>query len=268
MSGHKPWHDDDSFWQALGPVIFSSFRWEQAKADVDYLLRLLELQPASSILDIPCGSGRHALELARRGFAVTGVDRTEAYIEELQIRAAAAGLSIETIQADMRDFARTESFHAVINLFSSFGYFADPKADLRVLRSLHQSLRPGGKLVMDLVGKEVLARTFQERSWFEVDGYFALEERKIVEGWRRVESRWIVVDPQGQKHEHTMKLRLYSAAELCALCEACGFFRVDIYGDLEGAAYDHEATRLVIVAQKEYRIATRDLPAFGHGAIS
>ena len=71
------WHEDETFWHHMASVIFSHRRWESANEEIDKLMALLKLVPGSTILDLPCGPGRHALELARRGYAVTGVDITQ-----------------------------------------------------------------------------------------------------------------------------------------------------------------------------------------------
>jgi len=212
-------------------------------------LALLKLEPGAAVLDLCCGPGRHSLELARRGFKVTGVDRTARFLEEARRRAEAEGLVIEFVQGDMRTFRRPEAFDAVINLFTSFGYFDDPQEDKQVLENVYTSLRPNGKLLLDTMGKEVLARIFRERDWFEQDGALFLEERRLLEGWSRIETRWIIVR-DGEQEEFTLKLRLYSGAELRALLREIGFRRVELFGNLDGEPYDQNARRLVALAEK------------------
>ena len=243
------WYEDDRFWERTGPFQFNEKRWQAASAEVDDIIALLDLAPGAAVLDLPCGPGRHSLELARRGFKVTGVDRTAAFIDEARRRAAAEDLTLEFVQADMREFRRPESFDAVINLFTSFGYFADPADDRTVAENFFASLKPGGKLVIDMVGKEVIARVFRPRTWEERDGALFLEERKIVDGWSRIETRWIIVR-DGEQEEFTLKLRLYSGAEITALLQDVGFGEIKLYGSLGGIPYDHEAKRLVAVATK------------------
>jgi hypothetical protein len=99
------------------------------------------------------------------------------------------------------------------------------------------------------MGKEVLARIFRERDWYEIDGILILEERKVHRNWTWIESRWILIK-DGKKVEHQISLRLYSAAEFSALLKECGFNSIDVYGDLAGAPYDHTAKRLILVAHK------------------
>lgn len=245
----KAWHEAGRFWERTAPFQFSARRWAVAPEEIERVVALLGLTPGMRVLDMPCGLGRHSLELARRGFVVTGVDRTAAFLEEAKRRAAAEGLSVEFVQADMREFRRPETFDVAINLFTSFGYFDDPAEDRKVLENFFVSLRSGGKLLIDVKGKEVLARDFRPRDWIEQDGALFLEEREILAGWSKIRTRWIVVR-NGKQEEFMLTLRLYSGAELAALLREVGFAKVEIFGSLEGIPYDQEAKRLVALATK------------------
>lgn len=249
MNQSRPWHEDDDFWETMAPTMFPERRWAAAWEEVDHVIALLGLEPPARILDLCCGPGRHSLELARRGFRVTGVDRTPAYLEKARKQAEAEGLAIEFVQEDMRRFCRPNSFDGAINLFTSFSYFEDPDEDRKVVSNLHSSLGDGARLVMELMGKEVLARIFRGRTWEEGRDFILLQECKIARDWTWAENRWIKLDGQTRK-EFNVCHRLYSAAELRALLLDCGFKSVDLYGDRPGAPYDQEAKRLVAVAHK------------------
>jgi len=250
MTDGQPWHETDAFWDTFAPVMFTQARWEAAAGDVDRIEERLGLAPGAAVLDLCCGPGRHALELARRGYVVTGVDRTERYVAQAQAAAREQGLHAEFLQDDMRRFLRPEAFDAATNLFTAFGYFEDPDEDRQVLLNLHASLKPGGALLMDMVGKEWLARVFRERDWREVpDGGIMLEERRVTRNWSWMVNRWILLRGAERK-EFTLSHRIYSASELAALLSGCGFAEVNIYGSLAGTAYDHKAERLVAVARK------------------
>lgn len=247
--GDQPWYEDDDFWQSMAPFMFSEASWERAPVQVDQIISLLELEPGSKVLDCPCGPGRHTLELARRGFAVTGVDRTAAYLEEARQRAQAEELAPELLLADMRHFRQTEAFDVALSLFTSFGYFEDPAENEAVLRNYYRSLKAGGVLLLDVAGKEIIARIYQRHDWSEHEGVFRLEERKVASDWRKMESRWLLVK-DGVIKEKRFSHWLYSAGELHKMLADSGFKQIDFYGDLEGAPYDHEAKRLIAVAHK------------------
>jgi len=245
----QPWHEQDGFWDTFGPVIFDQPRRDLAAEEIERLIQLLNLTPELRICDLCCGIGRHSLELARRGFAVTAVDRTQRYLYQAADVARNEGLEIEFVRADMRDFCQPESFDVVLNLFTSFGYFDAQRDDRQVIENAHRSLRPGGRLVLDLMSKEIMARVFRARDWHPVDGGVLLEDRKILDGWTCIANRWTLIT-EGRQQEWTFSHRLYSAAELCSLLEDCRFSRTAAYGGLDGAPYDEKAERLVVLASK------------------
>lgn len=245
----KPWYEDDFFWETVSPILFKERRLLETPKDIENLVSLLGISPGARVLDLCCGVGRHSIELARRGFIVTGVDRTSAYLEKARKQAESEGLNIEFIEDDMRRFCRPETFDAVINLFTSFGYFENPADDQKVVRNVYRSLKAGGVFLIDMMGKEVLARIFRERDWYEETGFTVLEERKLCKNWEWLENRWIIFK-DGEKREFKISLRLYSAAELTSLLSESGFSTVDVYGELTGTSYDHTAKRLVAVAHK------------------
>jgi SAM-dependent methyltransferase len=243
------WHDNDDFWATMAPFMFGEERWDAAPTEMEQVISLLGVAPESAILDLCCGPGRHSLELARRGFRVTGVDRTAAYLQRACQRTEREGLAVEFVQDDMRHFCRPNGFDSVIMMFTSFGYFEEPAENRQVLANAHRSLKDQGTLIIETMGKEILARIFSERDWIEQDGVIFLQERKVSKNWSWMENRWIRLDNQG-RHEFKVSHWIYSAVELYDMLTACGFSSVDVYGDIEGAPYDHKAKRLVTVAHK------------------
>lgn len=242
------WHEQDDFWESV--PLFGPERMEMAPQEVDQIVAMLGLKPGAAVLDLCCGVGRHSLEFARRGYTVVGVDRTAAYLRTARDAAEAEGLAVEWIEADAREFARPGNFDLAINLFTSFGYFEDPAEDRQVAENLFRSLKPGGALVMDLMGKERLARIFDPRGWDELpDGSLFLQERKIREDWTWIENRWILIK-DGQRKEFNLGHRLYDGAGLKTLLLDTGFEAVTLYGDLDGSPYDNDARRLLAVACK------------------
>jgi SAM-dependent methyltransferase len=247
------WHEDNAFWEALAPAFAAPERTRMAATDVAAFVSLLGLSPGARVLDLAAGAGAHAIELAKRGFAVTGVDRTRAFLDRARAAAQAAQTQVEWVEADMRSFSRDGEFDAVVNLYTSFGFFEDAGDDLEVARNLRRSLKPGGAALLELLGKEIVAGQFRDRYWIEVDGELFLEERKVARDWEWLESRWVVVSPGkaevDARREFRVRHRLYSGAELRAKLLEAGFARVDLYGSFDGAPYDRAARRLVAVAR-------------------
>jgi len=249
MEEARPWHEDDTFWETWGPVMFTQQRLENAAAEVERIATLLGIKPGVPVLDLCCGVGRHSLELARRGFHVTGVDRTRRYLDQASEQADREGLKVEFIQDDMRTFCRPDAFDAVINMFTSFSYFEDPEEDRQVVVNVYRSLKPGGVFILETMGKEVLARIFLENDWHEENGMLVLQERKVSRNWGWMENRWMMIKDD-KRSEFKVTHRLYSATELISLLTGCGFTQADAYGDLSGSPYDHTARRMIVVARK------------------
>jgi SAM-dependent methyltransferase len=247
------WYDDDLFWETLERFFFSHFRSaDLAEQELEQIGRLVPLRPGAAILDLGCGPGRHALPLARRGFAVTGVDRTARYLERARSAAEKEELPIRFVREDMRHFVDPGAFDVVLNLFSTFGYFEQRKDDDRVLQQAFASLRPGGVIVMEMLGKEQIARDYQERIWYpSTDGReFLLEQHAVSDGFRGITNTWTVVR-DGERHTFHVDVRIYSGVELEDALHRAGFRQVRLYGSLDGSPYDHEAERLVAIAEKE-----------------
>jgi 2-polyprenyl-3-methyl-5-hydroxy-6-metoxy-1,4-benzoquinol methylase len=97
------WYEQEEFWEAMAPKIFSALHWDVAPLEIEKITALLEIKPGSRVLDLCCGPGRHSLELARLGFRVTGVDRTSRYLDEAREKAKEQGLYIDFLQEDMRE---------------------------------------------------------------------------------------------------------------------------------------------------------------------
>ena len=247
------WYEDDLFWETLERFFFSHFRTaDMAEQELEQIGRLVPLRPGAAILDLGCGPGRHALPLARRGYAVTGVDRTDRYLQHARATAAAEGLTIRFEREDMRRFTDPSAFDVVLNLFSTFGYFETREDDDRVLQNAFASLKPGGVIVMEMLGKEQIARDFQERIWYpSTDGdEVLLEHHEVLDGFRGIANTWTVMRA-GERHTFHVTVRIYSGVELEESLHRAGFRQVRLYGSLDGTPYDHEADRLVAIAEKE-----------------
>ncbi len=251
MKQERPteWFDDDRFWRELSGFMFSDARFAGAQREVEQLLALT--QPAGrDVLDLCCGPGRCSIPLALQGYKVTGVDRTSFLLDRARERARQAGVEIEWVQQDMRDFVRPGSYDLAVNLFTSFGYFHDQKEDVAVLRNICESLRAGGACLIDVVGKESLARIFQPTTADEIeDGSLLVQRHEIIDDWTRIRNDWLLIHDAGVsrfRFHHT----IYSGQELKDRMAEAGFHEVRLYGSLDGAEYGLAAERLVAVGRK------------------
>jgi SAM-dependent methyltransferase len=245
----KPWYEDDELWITLYPFMFPAGGFSAATEEAG---KIVELSGCSrgTVLDLCCGPGRHAIPLAKRGFRVCGVDRTAFLLNKAREYAAQEGAEIEWVTADMREFRRPEAFDLAISMFTSFGYFDDPTENLGALQNVFASLRPGGVFLVEVMGKEVLARIFQPTSSRELPGEGILVQRRSpIDDWNRMDNEWILVR-EGEARSFRIRHWIYSGQELRELLLTAGFAAVDLFGDLDGAAYGPSAARLIARARK------------------
>ena len=208
-----------------------------------------QLSSLPKILDLCCGFGRISAELARRGFAVTGVDITESYLKTAREEASYENLNIEYINADAREFVREDYFDAAVSLYISLGYFSCQNDDFLLVKNVFKSLKAGGSLIIETLGKEIAVRDFTEGEWFERAGFTVLTEYKALDSWTLLNNRWILIK-DGTRMEKSFTQRLYSASELRAMLLEAGFSKVEIFGDWDESPYDHKAKKLIVVARK------------------
>jgi SAM-dependent methyltransferase len=239
------WFEDESFWRDFYPLMFPAERFAAAAAEVDQIL-LLAKPPGHKLLDLCCGPGRHAVEFARRGFSVTGVDRTEF----LLAKAREHPEPVEWVQQDMREFSRPGFFDMACCLFTSFGYFADDEANRGVLKNVHASLGPAGVFVIDVLGKERLARIRLDAICTDhPDGIQWVQRPRIYDDWTKVRNQWTLIK-DGQARTFWLEHFIYSGRELKDMLLQSGFSSVELFGNFRGSPYDVDADRLVAVGRR------------------
>ena len=122
---------------------------ELTSMEVSTMVELAELRPGMSVLDAPCGHGRHSNELAVRGYRVIGVDRNQRFLAKALSDASELGVRVDYLALDLREMSFREDFDAAISWYSSFGYF-DDETDREILRRYRVSLRSGGRFILDM----------------------------------------------------------------------------------------------------------------------
>ena len=245
----KEWFDDDLFWQELYPFVFPQQRFTDAPEQVEKILALTK-PGGKAALDLCCGPGRCSIALAQAGFIVTGVDRTKFLLDKARGKARAAKAKVEWIQMDMRDFVREDAFHLVLSMSTSFGYFDDRDEDLLVLRNVFDSLRPGGVCLIEVMGKEGLAKIFQPTtSDILPDGTKLIQRHEIFDDWTRIRNEWILIR-KGRAKSFKFHHTVYSGQELRDRMTQVGFTDVKLYGNLDGDDYGPNAHRLIAVGRK------------------
>src|SRR5262245_30611037 len=245
----KEWFDNDGFWRELYGFMFFEERFRQAEEQAGTVVALTK-PSGTAVLDLCCGPGRFSIPLAKRGMTVTAVDRTKYLLDKGRARARAAKAKVQWVRRDMRDFVRPEAFDLAISMFTSFGYFDDKREDITVLENVFASLRPGGVFLIDVLGKERLARVFQETvSAALPDGSTLVQRHEIFDDWTRIRNEWLLIR-KDKTRRFTFHHTVYSGQELRDRMEQVGFC-VQLYGTLEGSAYGPNAERLIAVGRKE-----------------
>lgn len=256
MARKREWFDDDLFWRDMYTFMFPQGSFDAASEKVDQIIQLARPK-GTEVLDLCCGPGKYAVPLARRGFAVTGLDRTKYLLDKARARAKAAKVKIKWIAGDMRDFIRRDSFDLIINMTSSFGYFDNKGEDILVLENIFKNLHAGGVCVIEIMGKEQLAAIYRETLSSDLpDGRRLVQRHKIIDDWTRIWNEWILIR-KGKVKSYRFHLTIYSGQEIRDRLERAGFIGIKLYGGLDGRAYGRGMERLVAVARKP---AKRTMP--------
>jgi len=222
-----------------------------APDEVRFVWKALGLRRGARVLDVACGTGRHAVRLARRGADVVGVDATEAYLA--QARRASKGLAnVRFERGDMRHLRFDSEFDAAINLWTSFGYFREPGEDLAALRAIARALKPGGLFLIDVVDSSPLMGRERFRQWTESrDGTFTLEEVSVFGGRDpRIATDWIVLRPRRSARRARSVVRAYDLAHLLGALRKAGLKPLGTWSRLAYGSSGPSGGRLVVLSRR------------------
>jgi len=217
---------------------------------VTRLLELLGLPDGADILDCPCGQGRHAHLLAEAGFKVMGLDYSKPLLRIA--RARGTGRRLRYRQGDMRALPAdwTDRFDAVLNLFTSFGFFDDARDDARVIAEFARVLAPGGRLLWYGGSRDgVVARWVGRDSWKTEDGTAVSHDRFFdpLSGEITIQTAWHGPSGTGQRMH---RIRLYTATRLAELCRDAGLEVTAVYDGLEDRPVRRTSAEMLLVATK------------------
>jgi SAM-dependent methyltransferase len=247
----KPWYCeyfDEVYLAAHGLGL------ERAPGEADLIVRALALPPGSAILDLACGCGRHAIELARRGYRVTGLDLSRTLLSQAGHLAGNASVKVELVEEDMRRVPETWAarFDGVINVLTSWGYFEADADNERVIEGVARSLKLGGRFFLDVLNRDWLVRNFREHGWREGQGGVIVAERNrldLLTGRSEVENT--ILFPDGHRLVRPVSIRLYTLAEVASLFRKHHLAVRETYGGWQGEAYGLDSRRMIVVAERE-----------------
>lgn len=254
QTSQTPWYSEE--YGFFGPGYLKEYETmlpqEKTLAEVDFLEKMLALQKSVKILDCPCGHGRHSVELARRGYDVTGQDLNSFFIEEAKKAAAQAGVSVRWNKGDMRELPFENEFDIALNLFTAFGYLESDDEDQKALDAVARTLKRGGKFVLDVINRDRVVRNYRPNHWAKLsDGSVVLTEAEFDHTTGRNNEKRTRIDVNGKREEFSLPLRMYTVAELVKMFRKAGLTVKETYGNYAGEPLTFDSKRFILVAEKE-----------------
>jgi SAM-dependent methyltransferase len=222
---------------------------ERTSKDVDFIGKALEISKENLILDIPCGFGRHSIELTGRGYHVTGMEYNSPQIDEAKKLMKETGMDFEIIKADMRDIPHKNKYDKIFNFFTSFGYFSDEENE-KTMESFYNALKPGGMLLIEMVNRDGILKNYQKSSITRLcGGELLLEERNYDPLTGRMHSTHSYINKKGDIKERKFDHRMYCPYELIEMCKRHNFEVIKVLGD-DGEDFKIFSRRLSVVCRK------------------
>lgn len=233
--------------------------WEKAipgdvtKQEVDFLLNELDMQQGQHILDIPCGFGRHAIELSKRGFNVTGVDISETFINGLREKIIAEKLNITAIQSDILAVQLNQKFTAALCLGNSFGYFAIDKMKL-FIEKVSSALEIGSKFIINsgMIAESILPNflNYSKNNSYTV-GNITMEVTNIYNFNDSYVRSKLLYTKEGKTEEHSFKHYVFTLGEVKRLLKLYGLNIIATYSSTTKEEYNFGDRQVYIVAKKQ-----------------
>lgn len=250
MKNKKEWFENENFWLNFAPIMFDEQHWAQAKGIAERIKEIASLKNGDKVLDACCGPGRISVELALLNLDVCGVDIMQSFLDAAAESARDENVNLKLLNEDMRTFSSKTKFDLAINVYNSFGYCDSVDEDLKIILQIYKSLKKGGKFLLECVSRETAIKFFTEGEWFERAGKTVLTEFSVQGAWEGLVSKWILIDQDGKRLEHSFVQRLYSAAELRDKILNIGFSSAKVYGGYDLREYNQNADTMLILATK------------------
>jgi SAM-dependent methyltransferase len=216
-------------------------------AEVDFLERALSASRGTKILDVPCGNGRHSVELAKRGYGMTGIDLSEEFIDEAR---STAPNGIRWIHDDMRSLSSNSEFDGAYCFGNSFGYFSYEEAR-QFLAAIARALKPRARFVLDtgMVAESLLPQLAQ-RKWYRIGDMLMLSENRYFPADNCLEIDYTFIR-NGEFDTRPTASYLFTAGELCRMHKEAGLAPLNLFGTLGEVPYQIGSPRLLLVSSLE-----------------
>ncbi len=245
----RAWHDEifnEDYLRTL-PLLTPLATQNEA----NFVIDSLGVEVGSQILDAGCGYGRHAMELAARGYQIVGLDNSLPLLLRGAEEAQRRGLSIHFVHGDMREIQFDSQFDGAYCIFNTFGYF-DDDTNKKTAQNLARSLKPGARLVVDVLNRDYVIADLPSRVWWEGEGCVVLEEVDFNYFSSRVVSNRSLVFDDGRQVEQEISIRSFSLHEIGKLLHSAGLRVLEISGSMatRGRFFGAHSRDLVVVAER------------------
>ncbi len=246
----RPWWEDlfdDDFIRTMDRAETKTIQRE-----VNFVEQCLGLEKGATILDLACGTGRHAVELASRGYAVVGYDLSLNMLALAAEEAQERSQKLNFLQGDMREMTFDQVFDGVYSWSTSFGYFDDEK-NFDLLQRMQRALRTGGILVLDIINRDYVAPRQPSMVWFEGDGCVCMDEMQVDFFTSRLKVKRTAMFDDGRSREIDYSIRLYNLHEIGKMMHDADFKVLEVTGHPAhpGVFFGSESPRLIIVAERK-----------------
>lgn len=242
MGGNAEWFEnwfDTKYYHLL----YDNRDNEEARFFMRNLIQFLKLENGDKILDLPCGKGRHSVFLNAQGFNVVGADLSKNSIQ------SAKKFENDTLKfyvQDMRDRI-SEKYHAIFNLFTSFGYFQDDNTNINILKNFKNALKKNGFLIIDFLNIQKVEQNLIAKDSFMKNGINFHIERNITNGFL-IKNISFKVD--GIKHNYSEKIQAFSLEKIINFTDQANLKMINIFGDYNLSSFsDSESERLILILQ-------------------
>lgn len=240
MAWYRNWFDSHYYHLLYG---------ERDGSEAGHLIRNLLhlLMPASDavFMDLACGKGRHAFDLAAYGYEVYGLDLSKSSIAEASKMASER---LHFFEHDMRLPFRASHFDFILNLFTSFGYFDQAEDHIKTLRGVYEDLKPGGVFIQDYLNEAAVRACLKPFEEKEVNG-ISFKIEKHIQNKQIIKT--IHISDAGEEYTFQEKVNLFSKDDFMDLYSQCGLQLQEVYGDYDLNPFDTlTSPRLLLISKK------------------
>lgn len=219
--------------------------------ECDFIDESLALETGAAILDLGCGTGEYAIDMARRGYQMVGYDLSLSMLARASDDAQERNLKINFLQGDMREMPFEDVFDGAYCWNTSFGYF-DESQNQAVIARVHKALKRGGQFLLDVINRDFVSQDSPSSVWFQGDGCICMDEMNLDWITSRMKIKRTMMIEGGRSRELEYSIRVYALHELGKMLHDAGFRVAEVSGRTEtpGVFFGGQASRILILAEK------------------